>query len=47
MNREKNQEETLAPEGYHYVRCRCIHRNGKVVYPKNKKCFCFLVKDRK
>lgn len=25
------------------VFCRCIHRNGKAIYPRNKRVFRFLV----
>lgn len=32
-----------APEGFRWVFCRYIKRNGKVIYPKKGKCFRFLV----
>lgn len=32
--------------GYHLVFCRCIRRNGKLVYPKNGRFFRFWVKNK-
>jgi len=31
------------PRGMKLVFCRYIVRSGKRIYPKNAKCFCFLV----
>jgi hypothetical protein len=28
---------------YKLVICKCIKRNGKIIYPKNGKCFAFYV----
>jgi hypothetical protein len=36
----------VVPAGYREVFCRYITRNGKVIWPKNAKCFHFWVKVR-
>ncbi len=32
--------------GYTRIFCRYIHRNGRIVYPKKAKFFCFWVKNK-
>lgn len=32
--------------GYREVFCRCIKRNGKIIYPKKAKVFHFFVKEK-
>jgi len=34
-------------EGGHWVFCRSIRKNGKVIYPKKGQFFRFWVKDKK
>ncbi len=38
-----------APRGFRWVFCPSFihYRTGKRVYPKNAKCFVFLVRDRR
>lgn len=38
---------TSKEEGGHWVICRSIRKNGKVIYPKNGQLFRFWVKDKK
>ena len=38
MNKSQNEN------GMTRVFCRYIRKNGKTIYPKNGKCFSFLVK---
>ena len=33
--------------GGHWVVCRYIRKNGRLIYPKNGKCFRFWVDDSK
>lgn len=35
-----------APPGYRWIFVKCFkhYRTGKLVYPKNSDCFCFLVR---
>lgn len=32
--------------GYHLVFCRYIRRNGKLIFPKNGRLFCFWAKNK-
>ncbi len=38
--------EDLIPEGYRVIYCRYIHKNNRIIYPKNAKYFRFLVKEK-
>ena len=42
MSKSKKVSATNDSVGYIY--CRCIKRNGKVIYPKHAKCFRIPVK---
>lgn len=44
MNRTKKQDAPVKSAGMREVFARCIHKNGKTIYPKRARFFHFFVK---